>query len=638
VFKPFVSLTTRIKEIAPRVSMALNRADYRSHKIISEANKAIEPFANSIKKLKRKSSDEEWAVIKSEILNGNWAALEARGVEGIPELRNMFTQTAKALGIPSIENYFRRRVVDLDGLTEFLGKKPRGNFKRALDKRRAELRRELTRAEKSTVIRNELRTREGSGLGKQRSIETVTPEMSQFYEDPLFELGNYIRQSAQAIARREMLGIETDVSEDIDTDEQKVLDNDISNIIAEMAEEGMSSKDEKELTGLLKSALEYKRAPKWIEGWRRLASAKYVTRVKTTVKQWGDMFVSVAENGFYNVITNKAEAKNWSDEFGKEVELSLEEQGIEKLDAELQATKRSALEDALFKPLQSQDLLGKRVLMRSTARKWRRLAKSNPAKLKKQLMEKFRVEGFVDNIINDMSNGTLSSDVSFALYSQMADFHPISHSQHIRFYIDRPYLRPLFILKSFAFKRFDRLYREGFSQIVDGLAKSRAAAIDGDVYMRRDAADQIASGVMGVVRFMVFAVGGEMLVEKAYKEAMQKLGFAPEEIPEDESWASMYMQELSKIAPFIDPYSLEKAIERGDPMVYLNEAHDAPAPLGSDAIADLIKHMRGDKDVNINKWKKDIPWMGEFLWGAEQESREWQLMRKRVSQERRKRK
>jgi hypothetical protein len=635
-FKPFVSLITRIKEIAPRVKMALDRADQKTHKIISANTEAIKPFADSTKRVKKSVSKAEWKIIKSEILNGDWAALEARGIEGIPQLRQMFQQTAEALGIPSIENYFRRKVVDYDGLIEHLGERPKGRFKRALDNRRKELGRDLSSSEKRSVIRNELRQKQGYGLGARRTIDTLTPEMAEFYQDPLFELENYIRQAAQTIARKEMLGIDQGVTDELGDVDPSVSDDDIASIIAEMADEGMTTKQEKELAELLQSALEYRRSPKAVEALRRLVSIKYVTKVKTTVKQWGDVFVAAAENGVRNIFGTRKEAKNWTDELGREVDLSLEEQGVEKLDAELQSTKRGMIEDAIFKPLQSQDLFGKRILMRSTAAKWRKLAKSNPTKLKKQLMEKFRVESFVDGIITDMKNGVLSEDVSFALYSQMADFHPISHNQHIKFYIDHPIARPLFMLKSFAFKRFDRLYREGFAQVVDGLAKNRAAAIDNNVELRKEAADQLASGIMGLTRFLVASIGGEMLVEKIYKEAMQALGFAPEEIPEDESWSALYFQELSRVVPFIDPWSVEKAIERGDPWLYFEEAHDIPAPWGSDAVKDLIKHMRGTKDEDVNKWKKDIPWFGELMWGAEQESRERDLMKKRKRQVRKK--
>ncbi len=631
-FRKFTSMTTRIKEIAPKIVIGIKKADQKAHKIISANTQKIVKFAESVKTVRKNITKQEWKTVKAEILNGDWTALEARGIEGMAELRQMFQQTADALGIKSIENYFRRKVKDYDGLIEHLGSEPKGRFKKALDAKRAAKGKDLTQSEKRAVIRQELKTKEGSGLGQKRTIDSLTPEMAEFYEDPLTELENYIRTSAQTIARKELLGIDQGVSDELGEVDPSVSEEDIASIIAEMSEEGMTRKQERELSELLAATLEYKRSPKFVDILRRLVSVKYVTKIKTTVKQWGDFFVTMAENGVANTFGSANEAKNWSDTFGNEVDLSLQEQGVEKLDAELQADKRKLIEEMIFKPLQSQDLLGKRILMRSTAMKWRRMSKSDPAKLRKQLMKKFEHAEFVDGIIADMQSGTLSEDVSFALYSQMADFHPISHSEHIKLYIDHPILRPLFMLKSFAFKRYDRLYREGISQVIGGMAKNRAAAADNNADLRKEGAEELATGILGIARFMVFAVGGEMVIEKMYKEAMQALGFAPEEIPEDESWANMYIQEAGKIAPFIDPFALENAIERGDPMEYFDKAYDIPGPLGTDAVMDLIKHMRGTKDADVNKWKKDIPWFGELMWGAEQESREDDLMRKREKQ------
>ena len=54
---------------------------------------------------------------------------------------------------------------------------------------------------------------------------------------------------------------------------------------------------------------------------------------------------------------------------------------------------------------------------------------------------------FVSKIIKDMSENKLNGDVMFAMYSQMADFHPVSYSENIAMYLNTPVLRPLFVLK-----------------------------------------------------------------------------------------------------------------------------------------------------------------------------------------------
>lgn len=614
VVKPFVSLTTRIKEIAPKVALKVRESKQKAHLLATERTQESETFAKSTKDVIKSLPKEERNTLKAEILNGDWEALSRRGIKGVQELRQMFSVVASDLGIKETrDNYFRRQVKDYDGLVKHLGKEPRGVFKKAIDDLQQKKGRELTQEEKNQAVRNALSAGGGDGLKQRRSIEVVTPEMAEFYGDPLDVLNDYIRQTSQVIARKEALGIDTKLSDEFGETEDLAKES-ITSIVTEMVGENvLDKKQENELKDLLKSELTQKGAPKAIQAVQKLASLKYVTKLKTVVKQMGDVFAAIGENGIENVL-GSAEADKWMDQFGSDTKVSLEAAGVNTLDAELQSSKRRVLEDWVFKPLQLADVAGKTILLKSTARKWHTMSKSDPTKLKSQLMRKFEHEGFVDSLIEDMQGDVMSGDVTFALYSQMADFHPVSHSEHIKFYIDNPNMRMLFILKSFAFKRFDRLYREAIGPTIDGMAKHMAGFADNNQALMKEGADDFAFGILGLSRFLIFSIAGEALIDKMYKEAMQAAGFAPEEPPEEESFVNEYLEELGRIAPFIDAFSLKKAIERRDPQVYWEEAFDVPTPIGLDTISSLGKKMAGKDDTS---WTKDIPWLGEFLSGKE---------------------
>ncbi|MHA2068345.1 MAG: hypothetical protein ACXABY_28620, partial [Candidatus Thorarchaeota archaeon] len=557
---------------------------------------------------------DEQASAMADILNGNWESLIARGIEGTTELRQMFNDIAADIGVEAtLENYFRRNVKDYDGLVKHLGQEPRGVFKRAIDDARAKKGEELTDDEKRQAVQGALRAGGGDGLKQSRSIETVTPEMAQFYENPLDTLNNYIRQTSQVAARNKLLGITEDITDEFG-EAVDLTDDNVKAIIADMVgEDTLTKKQENELKSLLKTELGQKGAPPVVQAMQKMASLKYVTKLKTVVKQMGDVFVAIGENGIENVL-GQDEANNWKDAFGNAVKLSLESIGVNTLDAELQSNKKRIIEDVVFKPLSLSDIAGKSILLKSTAQKWHTMSKSNPTKLKDTLMRRFNDEAFVDTIIADMSNDLMSGDVTFALYAQMAAFHPVSHSEHIKFYIDNPNMRMLFILKSFAFKRFDRLYRESLAPTVDGMAKHMAGYKDGNEALMKEGADDFAVGITGLSRFLIFSIAGEALIDKMYKEIMQSLGFAPEEPPEEESYVGEYLQELGRIAPFVDAYSLKRAIERKDPSVYWEDAYDVPTPIGLDTVKSIGKHMAGKED---RSWTKDVPWLGEFLSGKE---------------------
>jgi hypothetical protein len=338
-----------------------------------------------------------------------------------------------------MENYFRRRVTDLDGLTKLLGAEPKGPIKRAIDAKRREKGRNLTQEETNSAVRGALREGGGDPFKKQRTIETVTPEMTEFYADPLDELASYIRNTSQTIAKKKALGI---VDGMVDEHGQviDVTDESIASMVGEMVGENkLDDKQERELTALLKSEIGQKGAPKLIRQFHKAVSIKYVTRLKTTVTQLADVIVAVGENNLINVVS-RSEVKSFTDELRNDVKLSLQSIDINPLDAELQETKRGMAERLIFAPLTGADIVGKKVMLDSTAQKWKSMSKGNPDKLSKLLMRKFNDQAFVDKVIADMQNDTLSGDVTLALYMQMANLHPVSHSEHIKFYIDNPNL------------------------------------------------------------------------------------------------------------------------------------------------------------------------------------------------------
>lgn len=613
IIRPFLSVTTRLKEISPQIFMAVRRVNQAATKLYSDRINMSRTFLQSAQKVIKANKDQENVII-SEILNGNWDALKARGIEGVDGVRAVFQNIARDLNIQTpMQNYFRRRVKDYDGLVRSLGKEPKGIFKKALDDKRKEKGRDLTQKEKDTAIRDELDKNQGSRLKGKRTIEVVTPEMVKFYENPFSEFENYVMQVSKITTRQQLFGIKEKITDEFgEADDVSIKDN-VNSIIAQMVEAGtLDGKQSKELKMLLTAELKDSPTGSATSLYKTLVSLRYVTRLKTVFAQFGDIGMAIAENGLRPVI-GATKAKKWANEFGKEVKVSMEEVGVDKLDIELQKNKRNIISEFLFKPLTAADAFNKNILLQSTAEKWKTLSQTNPQKLNRILMRKFNDQEFVSKIIKDMSENKLNGDVMFAMYSQMADFHPISYSENIAMYLNTPVLRPLFVLKSFAFKRLDRLYREAYAPTVDGITKYMAGVVDKNPALRKEGARDFAYGNLKMSQFLILSIGVETLIEKVWKETLQAMGFAPEEIPEDESYVQMYLDNLSRLFPFVDPYTLKKAWERRDPFVYLEEAYDLPAPLGTGIVQSLIEKLIDGEDSV--EWKKDIPWLSEFLTG-----------------------
>ncbi len=615
VAKKATSLTTRIGEISPEVKMAVRRADQEARLLETAATESTTPFFQTISEL----TDAERTTIKSELMNGNYEAVEAMGIQGVAEVREFLDNTATALGINTLENYFPRKVEDYEGLVKAIGVNPKGAFEQAISQREAKKGSALTDAERLSVIRGALQKRSGLGLGqKSRTIQTVTDEMLPFYEDPLQTLQRYIHVASMATARKEFLGT-VGTLDDADLIDGEG-DFDISAIIDNLIEQNdLGFKEQAELQDLLTAHLSYKTAPKWVNNYRRLVSLKFVTKIKTSVKQFGDMFISMGENGIENTITAGNEQDEWTEGLNKQADFSLKGAGIENLDTEIAELKRGRLEEAIFTPLTLADKFNKEWLIKSSAKSWRKMATEDPIALKGKLMEKFGVEEFVDNVIADIQRNVATPDVKFALYSQMADFHPISHAENIKFYIENPTTRFMFALKSFAFKRLDRFYRESMRDGIDGVTTAVAGAVDGNADMMKEGTDKMAKGAVGLARFLFWSVGGEVLINQAYKALKQKLGLEPEDEEEPlPMWTDAYLQELSAVAPFINPYAVKMAVERKNAWTFVERSLAMPAPFGSDVVSDFAVWLATDEPLSeMTKWKKDVPYLGEFMVGAD---------------------
>ncbi len=637
ILKPlrfFTSITTRLNEIAPPIARAIRASNQRTNLLFAERSRASETFANSVKDLIKKNKDQKNQIL-ADVLNGNWKSLEDRGVDGVQQIRDVFNEIASELGIENpMENYFVRRVKDYDKLVESLGENPQGVFKRAInDAIKKNKGKPLTDAQKAKAIKSVLRPK-GQPLSykNKRTIDKVTPEMVEFYQNPFDGLSTYLYNTSKMSVRKSVFGADQEmenefgdvVSEDIN----------INNIILRYIDtDVLSNKQQRELESLLRSEFEFdktkgKGIDKFTTFYRKLVSLKYVANLRTAAIQFGDIAVAIGETSLRDVIS-ASKSKKYMDAAGKEIELTLDNIGVNRLDVELRDTQRGRIEQWLFTPLQLADNFNKTALLRSSANQWFRLSKSNPEKLNKILMRKFKDEKFVSKIIDDMSNEKVSNDVAFALYAQMADFHPLSYSENIGLYLNYPALRPLFVLKSFAFKRLDRLYREAIFPFTDGVVNMSLGAYKGNMDKVKEASRDIAEGSLGLGRFLMFSIAAETLIEKAWKEAMQELNAEPEEIPEDESFTKMYMENLSRIFPMLDTYSLKKAVERKDPAVYLEGAFDPAETIGVDTMKVLWKHLAGDEDVPYEDLIGEIPIIGQPLAGKIKVKTEEEEMRKR---------
>jgi len=605
------SLTTRLRGVSPELSMRMRKMESETHEFMSERTERTQEFVESWNELTDDMTKEEINDVSALLRKGDFDSLEQLGIKGVEDIRALFSERAEALGIEETQDYFPSKVSDYKALTKHLGTKQKSAFESAIKERERQLGRELNEEEKLSTIRNTIRKSEGGfGLSKARAIRTedVTAEMMQFYADPIETLNEWVVKTSKAMAQSRFTGTKQVVKDG----ELEIGDEGIDAMLLEQVESGkLDPEAQNEAKRLIQARMNYQSSGKAIDTYRRLVSLKYVTKVKTTVKQFADIGVNVGENGLRAVLGKDADPL--IKELKANVGGTLEAINVDALDMEIRETKRTAIEEMIYKPLQAADAKNKEWMVQSSARNWKMMADKNPAALEAKLTKKWGVPEFSAKVTQDLKNDILSADVKFALYMQVADFHPISPSEHARIYIENASLRPLFVLKSFQLKRFDRLYREGIRDTTIGISKVVAGAVDGNADLRADGAADIASGAVGLARFAFYAALMEATLEKGYDEVKELFGVGDDE--DDEFWVNYYLKELGRIIPFVDPYDIQNAMKRADPVKALQGTVELAEFWGSDIAQSLYKTLLKDERWSDQAdWLKDIPYISEFAY------------------------
>ena len=653
----FTSLTTRIAEISPALARAVRRANQQITLLTNQRLGECQEFLDSAREYVEKNP-ELANQVKAEMLNGDYEALKRRGIKGTDKVKDVMDLIAQQLELDNrVKNYFPRRIKDLKKLAEFFNKKPTNKMQEAINDFEKKEGRKATESERLAIISNYLqgKNREGYSFKQSRTIDKVTPDMVDLYADPFNHLEQYIFVTSKVIIKNKIYGTPLTIENEAGEIEIAELSQDnIIKIINDILGEGKVAPDKmKELINLMKTELDFERTrtnarelDKFNNLYRRLVAFKYVTGIKTIALQFSDIFVAIAETSLRDVLSVTV-ARKFANQFGEGIKITLEDIGIDKLDVELLDQKNIdwkflkvkiggktyTVEELAFLGLTKTDMLNKKILIESTANKYFRLAKSNPARLRRILMRKFNDGEYVDKLIEDLKTGKLTAEVKFALYAQIADFHPISYSENVSLYLRQPLLRPLFFLKSFAFKRYDRLYREALKPMMDGYNQLTEAINNGTLNEETSKAAglEFGYGIAKLAQFYAFAIGGETLIEKAYIEIMQALGYAPEELPEDESFANMYIDNMTQIFPFINTYQLKRLVETKDYESYADKIISLPDPAGSGLLKDFTAYILRE-ETDFKNTKSEIPIFGAILKGQIEKETEFEDMFKRQKQ------
>tara|TARA_Y100000004_G_scaffold8086_1_gene9093 strand:+ start:20103 stop:25748 length:5646 start_codon:yes stop_codon:yes gene_type:complete len=656
------NLSSRIRELSPKIYIRLMEMHQQERVMLIEYKRTFEPFRLAVKKARRKLSVQERKEFNAAILNGDWKTVKKFGVpqETIDIAINLFGDIADKLGMDRNRKYFRRVVSDYEGLVKALAKKPNSDIEAAIKSWIKAKKRRPNKKQLESIIRSFLRNNKNYEATLQtRSVAEVTPELSQYYADPVTYLDAYFARVARLYSRATAFGVplksrkrkvtlQDEDGNDIvigtvdeleaDTD----FDNNIVELIIKQLVESKTVNDVKKidkLVDLLKSALNYKASSKPIQSFRTLASTKFVVQIDTFLLQLVDIPISIIYNGLGSVLKSLVTTQKYTNEVGEQIKISMKDAGIEVFDLEFREGVANGkfkvskgfyqniqnLAKVIFTPLGAFDFVGKSSLFRSTQMAWSKMAQKNPKRLRRILMNKFQDAEFVDKVIKDIKNNKASKDSKLAFYMQMTEFHPITTSDHIKFYVDHPVLRSFLVLSSFAFKIIDRFARQGTELLLDGMQELIIGAKFNDKEGRKTAGMKIGAGVVGSFQVLVLTFALEASLRSTVKRIYNNLGITlrPQDEEEEKEQSIWYQYRLSllEMNPFMSVYGIRKFLQTGQPMDFVNNQFNLPEVFGSGIIESIVKGLQEDGTWTDDAWMKDIPIAGDFMYGKSQKEK-----------------
>lgn len=464
VGKALSPISTRLKNINPKLEAKLRKFEFDKNRRIAEDSAAVAPFIQKFQSL----PDEARIILDYAMKNGDVDSINAiakqNGMEADVKavrdtLEQIYARAAKVnVDIGYRENYFPRIVSEPKKLlAHFRGMEEWSDIDVAIKKKQDEIGRFLTDDEKAHLVNSLLRgfgrskiSLSKEGATKERKVREVTPEINEFYESSDQALLRYVTNINESIEARKFFGKET---ENLD-------DSIASFVISEMEAGRLDPAKSDELSSILKARFNQGSMNPLLKAYKNFSYIDTMGSPISAITQLGGLSYSVANNGFFRTMASL--------NVGKE-ELSLKDIGIENIAQEfIESGKMASTVKTVFKlsGLDALDKFDKLVFINSTLKRLRAESKKPSKSFKNSLDNIFGEEA--ESVMNDLKAGRNSENVKLLIFNELSNMQPISLAEMPEMYLSNPNGRIFYMLKTFTIKQFDIYRRQIFSEIASG--------------------------------------------------------------------------------------------------------------------------------------------------------------------------
>lgn len=484
-----VPISSRLKAIAPEIGTRLRRFEFDTGQRLTADYQRVLPFAQAMEAMK----DGDAALLDLALKNGDTdtrdAVLNTYGIQAqFAEVLKVIEETrqrAEAAGyeVAKIDNYFPRKVADLDGLmVHFYGRPEAGHLEKAIkaasDAAIAQGR-VLTAEERMEVVNSALRgygPKDGKpGNLKTRSVDVVSVDANAYYTDSVTALSYYLESMNAAIEKRRFFGkysVQIPAVPGANTSRLN-LEASIGGITEDLIAQGrLDRQAQQEVQAILEARFNQQATSEFIKNFKGLAYMSTMGHITSSLTQLGDLAFSLYENGVYDTVIAGAQA------VARKSTVTRASLGLESVAEEFRDTgAMHKAVDRVFKlvGIHYLDLIGKETLMNAKLRKMQREAASGKMGARStQIINTVFGPVAGAQVVKDLAAGKNTDDVKFAVYNVLADYQPVSLAEYPEFYLRHPNGRVFYMLKTFTLKQIDAFRREAITQIVKGNAKQKA--------------------------------------------------------------------------------------------------------------------------------------------------------------------
>jgi hypothetical protein len=240
------------------------------------------------------------------------------------------------------------------------------------------------------------------------------------------------------------------------------LNASVGNYVLDLITDGTINYDQQvELRQIFDGLFNTVGSNRWVHTLRSLEYVSSLAQVPALVTQYSEVILSILKSPASTL-------PNWVRAHLNKSKINLHDIGVAHIGQEWADADLNNTMTTLMKAFEKVDAIGKETFVNSVIDKYRKMAKTNPDKVREEL-SKYYPESEHDAIIESLISGVVDNNIKGFALNELADVQPISKMEVPELYAKAGNLRVFYMYKTFTLKRLDILRNQAYGDIKTGV-------------------------------------------------------------------------------------------------------------------------------------------------------------------------